>query len=69
MSMNTVRSTAVAAATAWDFKQAHTNGTLRQQSHRADSYFGCDVFNQRVMRERLPKDVYKRPINPSASDA
>jgi glutamine synthetase len=62
MSMNTVRSTAVASATAWDAKQLHTNGTLRQQPQRVDGYFGCDVFNQRAMRERLPKDVYKRLI-------
>ena len=22
-------------------------------------YFGCNVFNDTVMRERLPKDIYK----------
>ena len=39
--------------------------------------FGCDVFNERVMRERLPRDVYKRlretmsrraPLNPADAD-
>lgn len=29
-------------------------------SERVDQYFGRDVFNQKVMRQRLPKDVYKR---------
>jgi glutamine synthetase len=27
---------------------------------RIDKYFGCDVFSQRVMRLRLPPEVYKR---------
>ena len=22
-------------------------------------YFGCNVFNEQVMRDRLPKEVYK----------
>ena len=26
------------------------------------SYFGCNVFNDTVMRERLPKDIYKSVI-------
>jgi glutamine synthetase len=27
---------------------------------RVDQYFGCDVFGPKVMRQRLPKDIYKR---------
>jgi glutamine synthetase len=27
---------------------------------RVDQYFGCDVFGPREMRQRLPKDIYKR---------
>ena len=26
----------------------------------AEASFACNVFNQQVMRERLPKDVYKK---------
>ncbi len=69
MSMNNARSNAVTAATAWNLKP-YTNGTLsgtQQQQQpaggaaaRISSIFGADVFSARVMRERLPKDVYKR---------
>jgi glutamine synthetase len=39
-----------------------TPTTTREEvaAQRIDGYFGCDVFSQRVMRQRLPKDVYKR---------
>ncbi|MGE3107035.1 MAG: glutamine synthetase III [Phycisphaerales bacterium] len=68
--MNTARSFAVSAATAWNLKP-YSNGTIsgaQQQQQtppgsgtaRVSSIFGVDVFSQRVMRERLPKDVYKR---------
>lgn len=51
----------------------------RQDSVResASADFGCDVFSARVMRERLPRDVYKRlretmsrraPLNPADAD-
>src|SRR5262245_59457465 len=37
--------------------QPTSNGSEPQ---RIDSYFGCDVFSQQVMRKRLPGNVYKR---------
>jgi glutamine synthetase len=60
------RSEAVAAATSWTQRRhedsaasaaapLHT-GTAR----RLESLFGADVFSERVMRQRLPKDVFKR---------
>ncbi len=49
------RHDAVAAATAWSVEQ------LRQQpaGESIDKIFCEDVFSERVMRERLPKDVFK----------
>ncbi|MFN5959286.1 MAG: glutamine synthetase III, partial [Planctomyces sp.] len=49
------RHDAVAAATAWSVEQ------LRQQpaGESIDQIFCEDVFSERVMRERLPKDVFK----------
>lgn len=35
-----------------------TNGDALPE--RVDQYYGCDVFGQRAMRQRLPKDIYKR---------
>jgi len=65
MSVSSARSIAVSAATSWSVKP-NTNGTLsgvqQQTAQRVSSIFGTDVFNQRVMRERLPKDVFKRLI-------
>lgn len=67
MSVSTARSTAISAATAWNTKP-YTNGTVngtaggaqQQPTQRVSNIFGVDVFSPRVMRERLPKDVYKR---------
>lgn len=56
MTMTSPRHQVIAAATAWTEKP--TNGDTLDE--RVDSYFGCDVFSQKVMRQRLPKDVYKR---------
>ncbi len=58
MSLTTARSNAISAATSWNLK--HVNGTVHVP--RVSSFFGCDVFNQRVMRERLPKEVFKRLV-------
>lgn len=33
---------------------------LKEKPVPVSSYFGEDIFNQRVMQEKLPKDVYKR---------
>ncbi|MBE6853101.1 MAG: glutamine synthetase type III [Ruminococcus sp.] len=32
---------------------------MAESSKNVSSYFACNVFNQTVMRERLPKDVFK----------
>ncbi len=58
MTISRARFEAVSAATAGTPPPAPTNNGEAVQ--RIDSYFGCDVFSQRVMRQRLPKDVYKR---------
>jgi glutamine synthetase len=42
----------------WKARQ-HANGTPGVEA-RVDLLFGVDVFSQRVMRQRLPKDVYRR---------
>ena len=33
------------------------------ESKNVADFFGCNVFNDRVMRERLPKDVYRAVRN------
>lgn len=45
----------------------HSNGLSRRTemtrmgvTDNVTQTFGCDVFNERVMRQRLPKDVFKR---------
>ncbi len=58
MSLNNARSEAIAAGTAsWNGKPSSHATAIAQ---RVDSTFGSDVFSQRTMRQRLPKDVYKR---------
>ncbi len=39
-------------------KRFHEVGIMNSQQ-RVDAIFGADVFSQRVMRQRLPKDVYR----------
>lgn len=39
----------------------NTNVNVIKEKHaNASSYFGCNTFNDRVMREKLPKDVYQK---------
>jgi len=60
--LHTARSEAIAAAngngmgSGWS-KRHHENHGHAQQ--RVDAIFGVDVFSQKVMRQRLPKEVYK----------
>ncbi|MCG3125234.1 MAG: Glutamine synthetase [Phycisphaerae bacterium] len=56
MSVPHARHEAVAAAHKWSNKSS--NGA--QQPQRVDAIFGCDVFSLRTMRQRLPKDVYRK---------
>lgn len=74
MNLISARNKAVVAATTWK-ENANSNGAISHE--RVDAYFGCDVFSQRVMRQRLPKDVYKRlmhtiehgePLDPQVAD-
>lgn len=55
MSASAGRQSAYQAITSYkpDFAPLNFSGT------RATDIFGCNVFNDRVMRERLPKNVYK----------
>lgn len=57
-----LRENAVAASTGWAGK-AMENGSGVSSGKRLESIFGADVFNERVMRQRLPKDVYKQLMN------
>jgi len=36
------------------------NGQTTGAGQRVDAFYAADVFNDRVMRQRLPKDVFKR---------
>ncbi|HEX7010201.1 MAG TPA: glutamine synthetase III [Phycisphaeraceae bacterium] len=49
-----------AAITAVTTYQTHTNGTLDYRQASSKDVFGSNVFNDTVMREHLPKDVYRR---------
>ncbi len=59
MDATLARQSAVTAAISWDGDA--TNGRPDPaQIQRVDEFFGCDVFGPKVMRQRLPKDAYKR---------
>jgi len=69
------RFAAVAAATSWRFPP--TPAGWDANATRIDKYFACDVFNQRTIRQRLPKDIFKRlmrtvelgePLDPQVAD-
>lgn len=57
--------------------QAQLNGVASVQREQVDRIFGQDVFTERVMQQRLPKDVYKKllrtiehaePLDPGVAD-
>ncbi|ANM31117.1 glutamine synthetase [Acidobacteria bacterium Mor1] len=54
MSSTTTKDEALRSATSW-MESEHDSGHAG-----VDSYFGKDVFSHKVMRQRLPKDVYKK---------
>ncbi|MFN7021289.1 MAG: glutamine synthetase III [Phycisphaerales bacterium] len=61
-SLGSARHEAIAATSVSGWKHRHNengHGAPTTQQ-RVDAIFGADVFSQRVMRQRLPKDVYKR---------
>jgi glutamine synthetase len=39
---------------------AHPGTSRQQQSGRVEEYYAADVFTERVMQQRLPKDVFKK---------
>ena len=55
MSSKTARHNAIQAITTYKPEAAPLNFA----DTRPTDIFGCNVFNDRVMRERLPKSVYK----------
>lgn len=55
MKNNTARHGAIQAITSWKADFAPLNFAEK----RPTDIFGCNVFNDRVMRERLPANVYK----------
>jgi glutamine synthetase len=58
-SFHSMRDGAIATATDWTTKTASGN-TMTTTQKRLDTIFGVDVFSEKVMRQRLPKDVFKR---------
>lgn len=73
MNLATARAEAIAAAAR--FATAVRNGD--EAIERVDSFFGSDVFSQRTMRQRLPKEVYRAlmetielgaPLDPKVAD-
>ncbi|MGD9689325.1 MAG: glutamine synthetase III [Phycisphaerales bacterium] len=56
MSLIHSRSNAIAAATSW----RHAPSQSQRQQERYEDQFGEDVFSERTMRERLPKDTFQR---------
>lgn len=67
-SLHSARNDAVAATTGWKSKfNGHSENSgmgfqpsSTAQSQRLDTIYGADVFSEKVMRQRLPKDVFKR---------
>lgn len=73
MSLATARAEAIAAAAR--YATAARNGD--EAIERVDSFFGCDVFSPRTMRQRLPKEIYRAlretielgaPLDPKVAD-
>ena len=56
------KESAINAATQWNESHQRDKDSGKQISGKIDEVFGKDVFSQRVMRKRLPKDIYKRLI-------
>jgi glutamine synthetase len=77
MDLTRARQRAIEAATTWKASRNVDNHRPADLFSRVDEIFGCDVFSQRVMRQRLPKDIYKRlmstlqhgePLDPQLAD-
>ncbi len=57
---------AITAAIHWSASQADKDN-LASSGRRIDEIFGADVFSYRVMRKRLPKDIFKRLMRTAKS--
>jgi glutamine synthetase len=57
--LRSMREQAIAATSDWSSK-LNGNTSMTSNAKRLDSIFGADVFSEKVMRQRLPKDVFKR---------
>ncbi|CAN5708260.1 glutamine synthetase III [soil metagenome] len=53
--MTTARKEAIAAASAW-----RDHPRPERTADRVEDVFGCDVFSEKAMRERLPKNIFQR---------
>ena len=57
--LHAMREQAVASTMDWNLK-LNGNGAMNSSAKRLDTHFGADVFSEKAMRSRLPKDVFKR---------
>ncbi|MBL0920783.1 MAG: glutamine synthetase III [Phycisphaerales bacterium] len=73
MNRSTARHDAIAAVISWNAEDHR----LAHDAERAEDLFGRDVFSERVMRQRLPKEVFRavqrtmrrgEPLDPSIAD-
>jgi len=55
--MSATRGRAIEATHGWNGQPGHV--PTQHESADIESMFGCDVFNQRVLRQRLPAEPYK----------
>ncbi len=71
--LSNARQEAVSASTTW----SRTHDSQMQHEQDIDEIFGADVFSERVMQQRLPKDTYKalmrtihegQPLDPMVAD-
>ncbi|MAY74128.1 MAG: hypothetical protein CMJ31_05255, partial [Phycisphaerae bacterium] len=59
MSIRNARESAVAAARDWSQTNYTAERIAKVNEARVDRIFGSECFDLRVMRERLPKSVFK----------
>ncbi len=58
--LHSVREQAVASTMDWNIKLNGNSAMTTSNAKRLDALFGADVFSEKVMRQRLPKDVFKQ---------
>ena len=60
MSSSETRQNAISAAISWS-GDTHANG---KKLERVDEFYGADVFSISAMRQRLPKNIFKKLLRP-----